>query len=97
MTSQMTPHAAVGTTVRARRQALGLSREALGAAAGGVSSSTIRRIERGTVTPHPSTLAALTHALTAAAAQAQKQQRPGPSPSAAKVVRGDRDAAYQRP
>jgi len=54
------------SVIEARRQSLGLSREALGAAAGGVSSSTIRRIERGVVQPHPSTLAALAYALDAA-------------------------------
>lgn len=46
-----------------RRHALGLSREALGAAAGGVSANTIRRIERGVVRPHRSTVAALIAAL----------------------------------
>ena len=52
-----------GAALEQWRLALGLSREGLGAAAGGVSSSTIRRIERGEVRPHPSTLAALLGAL----------------------------------
>ena len=99
MTSQMTPYAAVGTAIKAQRQALGLSREALGAIAGGVSSSTIRRVERETVAPHPSTVAALTRALDAVARgeRARTQQRPGDNRGVAKVVRGDRDAGYQRP
>jgi transcriptional regulator with XRE-family HTH domain len=46
-----------------RRRARGLSREALGALAGGVSSSTIFRIERGQVTPNRATLALLAGAL----------------------------------
>jgi transcriptional regulator with XRE-family HTH domain len=46
-----------------RRQALGLSRERLGAAAGGISSATVRRVERGLVSPHPATVAALARAL----------------------------------
>jgi transcriptional regulator with XRE-family HTH domain len=49
--------------LKRRRTALGLSREALGGLAGGISSSTIRRIERDEVSPHPSTLAALAAAL----------------------------------
>lgn len=59
MPTQMKAQSAVGSAIQAARQSLGLSREALGAAAGGVSSSTIRRVEHGVVTPHPSTLAAL--------------------------------------
>jgi transcriptional regulator with XRE-family HTH domain len=66
MAMQTTHQATVGTALRARREALKLSREALGAAAGGVSSSTIRRVELGTVRPHPSTISALAQALEAA-------------------------------
>ena len=46
-----------------RRVALGYSRERLGAAAGGVSSATVWRIERGLVTPHHTTRLALARAL----------------------------------
>ncbi len=46
-----------------RRLALGLSRERLGAAAGGLGSATVRRVERGLVRPHPATLSALARAL----------------------------------
>ena len=63
MTSQMIAHGPVGEALKARRLALALSRERLGAAAGGVSSATIARIERGSVTPHPATVAALALAL----------------------------------
>jgi len=45
------------------RLARGYSRERLGAAAGGISVSTIRRVERGIGTPHPVTLQALARAL----------------------------------
>lgn len=65
MTSQLISHVADGE-LKARRQALGLSREALGAIAGGVSSATVRRAERGEVRPHPRTLRALLAALDAA-------------------------------
>lgn len=41
----------------------GLSREALGALAGGISSATVARIERGIVDPHRSTKSALATAL----------------------------------
>jgi transcriptional regulator with XRE-family HTH domain len=51
------------TSVESRRRAAGLSRERLGAAAGGISSATVRRIERGLVTPHPATVSALARAL----------------------------------
>jgi transcriptional regulator with XRE-family HTH domain len=54
---------AVGSPLRERREALELSREALGAAAGGISSTTIWRLENGTVRPHRSTLAAIARAL----------------------------------
>jgi DNA-binding XRE family transcriptional regulator len=46
-----------------RRLALGYSRERLGAAAGGISSATVRRIERALVSPHPTTRRALARAL----------------------------------
>lgn len=59
----MKAHGLDGATFESHRLALGLSREALGAEAGGISSSTIRRIERGTVSPHRSTVAALARAL----------------------------------
>jgi transcriptional regulator with XRE-family HTH domain len=45
------------------RRAAGHSRESLGAAAGGVSAATVKRIERGQVQPHRSTIAALANAL----------------------------------
>lgn len=73
MDKHSTQPAALGDIVAKRRQALGLSREALGAAAGGVSSSTIRRIEHGRVRPHPSTVGALIAALDCAT----NEQRPG--------------------
>ncbi len=66
MTKQMKDQRPVGAEIKARRLALKLSREALGAAAGGVSSSTVRRVEFATVHPHPSTIAALKQALDAA-------------------------------
>lgn len=59
----MEHHVSVGSTLRERREALDLSREALGAAAGGISSTTIWRLENGTVRPHRSTVAALARAL----------------------------------
>jgi transcriptional regulator with XRE-family HTH domain len=46
-----------------RRLALGYSRERLGAAAGGISSATVKRVERGRVRPHPATRVALARAL----------------------------------
>lgn len=61
MTSHMITHD--GSSLERRRLALGLSREALGAAAGGIASATVQRIERGTVRPHPSTLSAIIAAL----------------------------------
>lgn len=45
------------------RRVRGLSREALGARAGGISAATIWRIERGICRPHRSTIAALACAL----------------------------------
>jgi len=59
----MVAHVPDTSTLEQRRRALHLSRERLGALAGGVSSSTIKRIERGEVDAHPSTLAALAGAL----------------------------------
>lgn len=58
----MQAHPAVGS-LETRRLNQGLSREALGAAAGGISSATITRIERGKVRPHRATLSALARAL----------------------------------
>jgi DNA-binding XRE family transcriptional regulator len=46
-----------------RRLVAGYSRNRLGVAAGGVSSATIRRVERGLVRPHPITRVALAGAL----------------------------------
>lgn len=63
VTWHMTAQPPVGIALRARRDALALSRERLGARAGGISSATIARIERGAVTPHPATVAALAMAL----------------------------------
>jgi transcriptional regulator with XRE-family HTH domain len=51
------------TELERRRRAAGLSRERLGQAAGAISSATIRRIELGLATPHPSTRYALASAL----------------------------------
>jgi predicted transcriptional regulator len=59
----MITHAPDGSSLERRRLALGLSREALGAAAGGIASATVQRIERGHVRPHPSTLSAIIAAL----------------------------------
>ena len=63
MATQMMVHSVDGTELEQRRLALGLSREALGAAAGGISSATVKRVERGEVRPQPSTLSAITAAL----------------------------------
>jgi predicted transcriptional regulator len=49
--------------LEARRTALRISREVLGVAAGGISSSTIKRIERGEVKPNQTTVRALVSAL----------------------------------
>jgi predicted transcriptional regulator len=54
---------ALGAALHARRLNVGLSREALGQRAGGISSSTVRRVEDGVVVPHPATVAALDRAL----------------------------------
>ena len=48
-----------GAAVRARREQLGLSRPALGYAAGGVSVGTIRHVEIGLHVPHLTTQTAL--------------------------------------
>ena len=64
-TSRLTSNR-IAAAIAERRRALGLSREALGQAAGGVSSSTVRRIENNSVNPHPSTATALCAALDAA-------------------------------
>jgi predicted transcriptional regulator len=77
------------SVIESRRQGLGLSREALGAAAGGVSSSTIRRIERGVVQPHPSTIAALIQALDAA----RYDDTPAANGRVGKVPDGDRQVS----
>ena len=64
MTLQMISRAADRAAgLERRRLALGYSRERLGAAAGGISSATVRRVERGLVRPHPATRAALARAL----------------------------------
>jgi transcriptional regulator with XRE-family HTH domain len=50
--------------LEAKRLALGLSREALGQRAGGLASTTVKRLERGLVRrPHRVTLEALARAL----------------------------------
>jgi ribosome-binding protein aMBF1 (putative translation factor) len=53
----------IGGSIERRRMALGISRERLGAAAGGVARGTVERVERSQVKPHPRTVAALTQAL----------------------------------
>ena len=53
----------IGERIEQRRHALEMSRETLGAAAGGIASSTVHRVERGLVKAHPRTIAALTQAL----------------------------------
>jgi transcriptional regulator with XRE-family HTH domain len=62
MTPQIEPGGPVGAVIRARREALFLSREALGSRAG-LSSATVKRVESGTVRPHAQTLQALRRAL----------------------------------
>jgi transcriptional regulator with XRE-family HTH domain len=99
MTTQMLAHPSTGSRLAARRQSVGLSRERLGAAAGGISSATIQRAEQGICQPHPSTIAALERALDeaeGASADPTNEQRPGDDRGAAKVVQGDRDADYQQ-
>jgi ribosome-binding protein aMBF1 (putative translation factor) len=54
---------AVGAVIKTQRESLGLSRQALAERAGGVSISTIRRVERSEGKPHQSTISALIHAL----------------------------------
>lgn len=60
---QMQHHEADVSPLRKVRQARGLTQEALGVAAGGVSRATIIRIEAGVVQPYRSTLSALARAL----------------------------------
>lgn len=52
-----------GATIEARRLGLGVSRDELGAKAGGVNPSTIWSLERERRRPHRSTLAAIVRAL----------------------------------
>ena len=73
----MIAHGPVGEALKARRLALGLSRERLGARADGISSATITRIERGTVTPHPATVTALARALGCSPADLSNGNGPG--------------------
>jgi predicted transcriptional regulator len=63
MTDQSIDHRPDG--VELRRRALGWSQEKLAVLAG-IGSATVRRIERGTVTPHPLTVQAVEQTLTAA-------------------------------
>lgn len=65
----MLTHGVDGAEIERRRRAIGLSRERLGAAAGGIASATVVRIERGLVKSHPSTIAALLAALEGAERQ----------------------------
>jgi len=65
MTVQMISRTPDGAALKQWRLSVGLSREALGAAAGGISSATVRRIEHAEVRPHPSTVVALLNALKA--------------------------------
>jgi DNA-binding XRE family transcriptional regulator len=60
---QMKAHKPVGVALRTRREQLGLSREALGAVAGGISSDTVARAEAGTVKTNRATKFALARAL----------------------------------
>jgi predicted transcriptional regulator len=63
MPTQTLCRAPDGPALERWRLSLGLSRERLGAAAGGISSATVRRIEREQVRPQPSTIAAILRAL----------------------------------
>jgi predicted transcriptional regulator len=72
MTGQMMTQPCDGAALEKWRRSLGMSREALGAAAGGIASATVKRVERGEVRPHPSTIAALVTALD----RATNAQRP---------------------
>jgi transcriptional regulator with XRE-family HTH domain len=63
MTKHMNDHANGLSPLEQRRLAAGYSRERLGAAAGGISSATVKRVERGLVRPYPATLTALAKAL----------------------------------
>jgi predicted transcriptional regulator len=57
-----------GPALRAWRESLALSRQALAELAGGISTTTIVRIEAGEVSPHPRTIQALVGALRARSA-----------------------------
>jgi transcriptional regulator with XRE-family HTH domain len=81
----MVPRVVDGTAMEGRRLAAGFSRERLGAAAGGVASATIVRIERGQVTPHPRTMAALLAALELEEARGQESKSFAGSPAAQEV------------
>jgi DNA-binding XRE family transcriptional regulator len=85
MTLHMIVHAPDETPLEQRRLALGYSRERLGAAAGGVSSATVRRIERGLVNPHQITRLALARALSCEVEEI--------FPAASKAPDGNRDLA----
>jgi predicted transcriptional regulator len=85
MTRQMITHGVDGNTLKRWREACGLSRERLGAAAGGISSATVKRIEQGTVRPHASTVAALTAALTEISPAPQHDHDPEASRAAEEV------------
>jgi transcriptional regulator with XRE-family HTH domain len=54
---------AIGPALKLARLSRGLSREQLGVLAGGVSASSVGRIERSQVRAHRSTLSALVQAL----------------------------------
>jgi predicted transcriptional regulator len=82
----MVTPAILGTALERRRLKLGLSREALGASAGGISAATIKRAERELVKPHPSTLAALTAALERA--EVQRNHDPEANRAVEKAGRG---------
>jgi transcriptional regulator with XRE-family HTH domain len=73
MTSQIVTRTHDGPALERWRKSLGMSREALGAAAGGIASATVKRVERSEGRPHPSTVAALVAALD----RATNEQRPG--------------------
>lgn len=90
MTSQTVLQQAVGPGLKARRTALGLSRERLGAAAGGISSATIRRIEFGIVKPQPQTLVALARALYCSPSDLNDHE-----PAARELVEKERDDPAQ--
>jgi transcriptional regulator with XRE-family HTH domain len=102
MTAQMIKHRADGLEVQRRRLALGYSRERLGAAADGISSATVRRIECGLVRPHPSTRAAIARALGCEIRDifptTNERPDPGPDQGAHKLTGVDgRYGTVQRP